>query len=296
MSKIVHLAAKRGFCSGVVRALDAVERALKEGPLPVYVLHEIVHNEHVVAHWKARGVRFVNEPEEAEGGTLIFSAHGVSRAIEERAAALGVRLIDATCPIVKGLHRKAEMFAAEGRKILLFGKKGHREIEGVVGRVDSEVTVIESKEALLSYLAVLPEEEKKNGLFACLSQTTLNADDVAEMRALLASSLRHLAVDAEVCFATRDRQNAVRLLAQQCEFVIIVGSPGSSNSKRLCETASAAGARAILLSDPEEFDCSLLDGVSTVGVSSGASAPEELVRKLLGILKQYGFETVPGEC
>ena len=295
MSKIVHLAAKRGFCSGVVRALDAVERALKEGPLPVYVLHEIVHNEHVVAHLTARGVRFVNEPEEAEGGTLVFSAHGVSRAIEERAAALGVRLIDATCPIVKALHRKAEAFAAEGRKIILFGKKGHREIEGVVGRVDSDVAVIESKEALAAYLASLPEEEKRNGLFACLSQTTLNADDVAEMRGLLASSLNHLAVDAEVCFATRDRQNAVRLLAEQCEFVIIVGSPGSSNSRRLCETASAAGARAILLSDPEKFDPSLLDGVSSVGVSSGASAPEELVRELLGVLKRHGFEEVPDE-
>ena len=292
MSGIVYLAARRGFCSGVERALRMVGEALERGPLPVYVLHEIVHNEHVVEQLKARGVRFINEPEEAGSGTLIFSAHGVSREIEERSRKPGIHLIDATCPIVKSLHRKAEDFAAQGFRILLFGKKGHREIEGVLGRISSEVTVLDSEKAVREFLASLSGEERKNSRFACLSQTTLNSDDVAGMRALLASSLAHLEINADVCFATRDRQNAVKELAEKCEFIIIVGSAGSSNSKRLCETAASCGARAILLSDPRKFDVSLLKGVTTVGVSSGASAPEELVSELLEILKREKFELV----
>jgi len=289
--KTVILASKRGFCSGVERALKIVEEALHTGPHPVYVLHEIVHNEHVVEGLRARGVRFIEEVEEARGGTLIFSAHGVSRAIEERAEKLGVRLIDATCPIVKALHRKAEEFAAQGCHILLFGKKGHREIEGVLGRISSPVTVLESEQALREWLGTLSQEQRESGKFACLSQTTLNADDVAVMRTILAEHLRHLEVHADVCFATRDRQNAIRELAEKCDLVLIVGSAKSSNSKRLQETAEACGARAVLLSGPEAFDPALLNGIRTVGVSSGASAPEELVQALLAKLQSLGYRT-----
>ena len=158
--KNIYLASKRGFCSGVERALQTVEEALKKGPLPIYVLHEIVHNEHVVNQLRSLGVHFINEPEEADSGTLIFSAHGVSREIEKRAERLGIRLIDATCPIVKSLHRKAENFAEQGYRILLFGKQGHREIEGVLGRIQTEVTVLENEQAVRKWLDSLPEKER----------------------------------------------------------------------------------------------------------------------------------------
>ncbi len=288
--KIVILASKRGFCSGVERALKAVDEALKTGPHPVYVLHEIVHNEHIVEQLRRKGVFFIEEPEEAESGTLIFSAHGVSREVEARAEALGIHLVDATCGIVKSLHHKAEKFERSGMRILLFGKKGHREIEGVLGRVSCPVTVLENKAAVSEFLNTLTAKERNECHFGCLSQTTLNSDDVLEMRRLLSESLTHLEVDADVCFATRDRQNAVKELAAKCGLVLIVGSAKSSNSRRLCETAASCGAEALLISDPGCFDPAVLERHTAVGVSSGASAPEELVTELLEILRRSGFQ------
>ena len=196
MNPEILLAEPRGFCAGVERALQTVEKALSEGPFPVYVLHEIVHNECIVNELKKRGVRFINEPEEAEdGGTLIFSAHGVSRDVEERAAKLSLKVIDAACPIVKALHRKMEQFSLAGKEIILFGRKGHREVEGLLGRVSTPVHVIESQEGLQNFLA--QADRKKS--YACLSQTTLNADDIHAMTEELKKALPDLEVSAEVC-------------------------------------------------------------------------------------------------
>ncbi len=276
MRKIL-LASPRGFCAGVERALKTVDDALKTGPFPVYVLHEIVHNENVVESLRRRGVIFIDDPEEAGGGTLIFSAHGVSRKVEERAARLKVRVVDAACPIVKSLQRRIEAFEADGCEIILFGKKGHREVEGLLGRVHSTVHVVDSEGALEAFLAAADPAKH----YACLSQTTLNADDVARMGRRLQEKLPHLTFAAEVCFATRDRQRAVKELAGQCDVILVVGSEKSSNTRRLCETAAACGVRSYRLSGAEDFAPSMIAGAKRVGITSGASAPEELVRKLL---------------
>lgn len=272
----ILLAEPRGFCAGVERALRKVDEALRDGPFPVYVLHEIVHNETVVESLRRRGVIFIDEPSEAGGGTLIFSAHGVSRAVETEAAGLGIRVVDATCPIVKSLHRRMEEYAGAGRVILLFGRNGHREVEGLLGRVNVPVTVIESEAELEIFLKTADRGKK----YACLSQTTLNAEDVARMGARLRAELPDVEVAAEVCFATRDRQAAVRKLAETCPVILVVGSAKSSNTKRLYETALECGVRAHLLPDAAALNPEWVRGVSRIGITSGASAPEELVQAL----------------
>ena len=272
----IRLAEARGFCAGVERALNKVEEALRIGPFPVYVLHEIVHNETVVDGLRKRGVIFIDDPAQAKSGTLIFSAHGVSRAVEEQAAKTGVKVVDATCPIVKSLHRRMEEFAAAGKTIILFGRNGHREVEGLLGRVDAPVKVIESPEELESFL----KTADKTKPYACLSQTTLNASDVERMGARMREILPDVTMASEVCHATKERQEAVKKLAETCEAILVVGSRKSSNTQRLYETAKAAGVRAYLLGDASEFQEEWLDGVKTVGITSGASAPEELVTEL----------------
>ena len=278
----ILLAEPRGFCAGVERALRKVEEALREGPFPVYVLHEIVHNETVVESLRRRGVIFIDEPAEAQGGTLIFSAHGVSRAVEKESAELGIRVVDATCPIVKSLHRRMEEYAASGREILLFGRNGPREVEGLLGRVNVPVTVLESDAELEHFLKTADRRKK----YACLSQTTLNAEDVERMGKRLLAELPDVEVAAEVCFATRDRQNAVRKLAEKCPVILVVGSAKSSNTKRLYETARECGCRAYLLPDASALNPDWVEGASRIGITSGASAPEELVQKLIARLSE----------
>ena len=287
MNPEILLAEPRGFCAGVERALQTVEKALSEGPFPVYVLHEIVHNECIVNELKKRGVRFINEPEEADdGGTLIFSAHGVSRDVEERAAELSLKVIDAACPIVKALHRKMEQFSLAGKEIILFGRKGHREVEGLLGRVSTPVHVIESQEGLQNFLA--QADRKKS--YACLSQTTLNADDIHAMTEELKKALPDLEVSAEVCFATRDRQNAVRDLAACCDLILVAGSQQSSNTKRLLDVALRNGVKAYLLPDAGSLRKEWLQNVSAVGITAGASAPESLVKELTEKIRIYTQE------
>ena len=287
MNPEILLAEPRGFCAGVERALQTVEKALSEGPFPVYVLHEIVHNECIVNELKKRGVRFINEPEEADnGGTLIFSAHGVSRDVEERTAKLSLKVIDATCPIVKALHRKMEQFSLAGKEIILFGRKGHREVEGLLGRVSTPVHVIESQESLQNFLA--QADRKKS--YACLSQTTLNADDIHAMTEELKKALPDLEVSAEVCFATRDRQNAVRDLAACCDLILVTGSQQSSNTKRLLDVALRNGVKAYLLPDAGSLRKEWLQNVSAVGITAGASAPESLVKELTEKIRIYSQE------
>jgi len=272
----IRLAKVRGFCGGVERALHKVEEALRTGPFPVYVLHEIVHNETVVARLRERGVIFIDDLTEAASGTLIFSAHGVSRAVEEQAAKPGIKVVDATCPIVKSLHRRMEEFAAAGKTIVLFGRNGHREVEGLLGRVSVPVKVIESEAELEEFLKTADKSKE----YACLSQTTLNASDVERMSARLKAVLPEVTAASEVCHATRERQEAVKELAKDCPVILVVGSPQSSNTHRLYETALGEGVRAYLLGSAAEFRKEWLKGVSRVGITSGASAPEELVREL----------------
>ena len=276
MGPEIRLAEVRGFCAGVERALRKVEDALQTGPFPVYVLHEIVHNEKVVDGLRERGVIFIDHPAEAESGTLIFSAHGVSRQVEAEAAKQNVKVIDATCPIVKSLHRRIEQFAASGKNIVLLGRIGHREVEGLLGRVDVPVTVIESPEELERFL----ETADKTKSYACLSQTTLNASDVERMGARMREILPDVTMASEVCHATKERQEAVKKLAETCEAILVVGSRKSSNTRRLYETALAQGVRAHLLENAAELDEEWLKGVSRIGITSGASAPEELVQEL----------------
>ena len=276
MKPEIRLAEVRGFCAGVERALRKVEEALQKGPFPVYVLHEIVHNEQVVAGLRKRGVIFIDDLSEAKSGTLIFSAHGVSRAVEAAAAELNVKIVDATCPIVKSLHRRMEMFAASGKHIVLFGRNGHREVEGLLGRADVPVTVIESPEELEEFLKTADRSEA----YACLSQTTLNASDVERMGERLREALPDVTLASEVCHATEERQEAVKKLTESCEVILVVGSRKSSNTRRLYELAQSGGARAYLLGNASEFQAEWIKGAVSVGITSGASAPEELVQEL----------------
>lgn len=276
MKTEIRLAEVRGFCAGVERALHKVEEALRTGPFPVYVLHEIVHNEKVVESLRKRGVIFIDDPAEAESGTLIFSAHGVSRAVEDAAAKRNVKIVDATCPIVKQLHRRMEEFAAAGKTIVLFGRNGHREVEGLLGRVEVPVTVIESQKEVEEFLKTADRSKP----YACLSQTTLNASDVERMGKRLQTALPDVTMASEVCHATKERQDAVRKLAETCKVILVVGSRKSSNTRRLYETAQAGGAKAYLLADASEFRPEWIEGTDRVGITSGASAPEELVKEL----------------
>lgn len=273
----ILLASVRGFCAGVERALQIVESALQAGPFPVYVLHEIVHNELVVQSLRERGVIFIDEVEQASGqGTLIFSAHGVSRKVEESARRTDLTIVDATCPIVKKLHRNMEEYASQKRHILLFGKKGHREVEGLLGRVDSPVTVLESPAEVEEFL----QKADRHLPYGCLSQTTLNAQDVAEMSSRLQQELSDLQISANVCFATRDRQNAVRLLAKECSVILVVGSGKSSNTRRLLETARSCGVDSYLVPSADALKEEWIQPHKVIGITSGASAPESLLESV----------------
>ena len=284
----IFLADVRGFCAGVERALQIVEKALQEGPFPVYVLHEIVHNEAVVEDLRKRGVVFADHIRQipAGSGTLIFSAHGVGKMVEKEATATSLHIVDATCPIVKKLHRKMEEYEAQSRHILLLGKKGHREVEGLLGRVDSPVTVLDSIPVVESFL----KEANRTLPYGSLSQTTLNAADVEKMSLLLKERLPDLEISAEVCFATRDRQNAVRVLAQKCSLVLVVGSEKSSNTKRLLETAIQCGAKAYLVPRAGAVKPEWFRGVSSVGVTSGASCPESLLQDVCAEIRHITGE------
>ncbi len=279
----ILLAEPRGFCSGVRRALEMVDQVLAGGQAapPVCILHEIVHNEHVVNGLKSRGIRIIETPEEAPPeGTLILSAHGVSAEVEARSRRACLTVIDATCPLVKAVHRRAAALSESGFVILLFGKHGHREVEGILGRIKGESHLIETPEEACAFR---PDPGKR---YACLSQTTLNAGEIADMTAILKEKIPDLLAGANVCHATEERQEAVRRLASVCDAVIVIGSEKSSNSRRLAELVSAAGKRSVLIPCASALDPAFLDGVKTLGIASGASAPEELMEELLGELRK----------
>ena len=289
----VVLAEPRGFCAGVDRAIEIVERALIKFGAPIYVRHEIVHNTYVVNDLKAQGAIFIEELSEVPpGATLVFSAHGVSQAVRREAAERGFSIFDATCPLVSKVHRQAERQIAAGRHILFIGHRGHPEVIGTLGQVpEGSITLVETLEdvAALSFTADTP--------LAFLTQTTLSVDDTADVVAALHQRFPGIAGPRadDICYATSNRQAAVKAIAPQCQLVLVIGAPNSSNSRRLVEVAERCGARSRLIERASDIDPAWLEGVTTLGLTAGASAPESLVREvaaMLGELRDVSEEVV----
>ena len=289
-AKRVLLAAPRGYCAGVDRAVIAVEKALDHYGAPVYVRKEIVHNKYVVETLAKRGAIFVEETDEVpEGARVVFSAHGVSPAVHAAAAARSLQTIDATCPLVTKVHKEAVRFASDDYDILLIGHEGHEEVEGTHGEAPDHIQIVNSPDDVDSVTVRDPEK------VIWLSQTTLSVDETMEtVRRLRARfpSLQDPPSD-DICYATQNRQVAVKKLAPECELVLVVGSTNSSNSVRLVEVALDAGADASYLVDyAAEIDPAWFEGVTTVGLTSGASVPEILVREVVELLAEHGFADV----
>ncbi|MDZ7588917.1 MAG: 4-hydroxy-3-methylbut-2-enyl diphosphate reductase [Parasphingorhabdus sp.] len=288
------VAAPRGFCAGVDRAIKIVELAIEKYGAPVYVRHEIVHNRFVVDSLRALGAVFVETLDDVPDGVpVVFSAHGVPKAVPHKAESRGLEYLDATCPLVSKVHRQAERQVAAGRHIIFIGHAGHPEVIGTFGQVDEgRMTLVEN----LSDVANLPEAAA--GSLAFLTQTTLSVDDTAEIVAALQKRFPDIVgpKGEDICYATSNRQDAVKAIAQSCELFLIIGAPNSSNSLRLVEVAERNGCRAMLIQRASEFDLDLLNGVATVGVTAGASAPEILVRELVShIASRYDVVEVQNE-
>lgn len=282
------IAAPRGFCAGVDRAIEIVERALERYGAPVYVRHEIVHNRYVVDGLKAKGAVFVEELSDVPDGVpVIFSAHGVPKAVPEEATTRGLQWLDATCPLVSKVHRQAEREASAGRHILFIGHRGHPEVIGTFGQVpDGTMTLIETLDDVTKL------EFAEDAPLAYLTQTTLSVDDTAEIIAALQRRFPQIAEPKaeDICYATSNRQAAVKAIATQCQLVLVIGAPNSSNSKRLVEVAERSGAQAHLIQRGTDIDPAWLEGVDTLGITAGASAPEDLVREVVAQLA--GFRTI----
>lgn len=288
--KQVLLAEPRGYCAGVDRAVETVERALEKHGAPVYVRHEIVHNRHVVDTLAAAGAVFVDETDEVpEGAIVVFSAHGVAPTVHESAAERELQVIDATCPLVTKVHNEAKRFARADYDILLIGHEGHEEVIGTAGEAPDHVQLVDGPDAVDS--VVVRDEDK----VVWLSQTTLSVDETMETVHRLRERFPRLQdpPSDDICYATQNRQTAVKAMAPECELVIVVGSRNSSNSMRLVEVALGAGCPAAHLVDyAGDIEESWLDGVQSVGVTSGASVPEVLVRGVLDTLAEHGYGTV----
>jgi 4-hydroxy-3-methylbut-2-en-1-yl diphosphate reductase len=290
MTKRVLLAKPRGYCAGVDRAVVTVEKALETYGAPVYVRKEIVHNKHVVETLTERGAIFVDEADQVpEGAMVVFSAHGVSPAVHEQAAARSLRTIDATCPLVTKVHQEAKRFARDDYDILLIGHEGHEEVEGTAGEAPAHVQLVDTAEDVERVTVRDPSKT------VWLSQTTLSVDETLVRVNQLKKRFPDLQdpPSDDICYATQNRQVAVKAMAAECDLVLVVGSQNSSNSKRLVEVALQAGARASYLVDyAREVDPAWLDGVMTIGVTSGASVPDILVMDLLSWLAERGFAEV----
>src|SRR5688500_5258046 len=273
------LAAPRGYCAGVDRAVQTVERALELYGPPVYVRKEIVHNKHVVEQLRERGAIFIEELDDAvpEGAVTVFSAHGVSPAVHADAEARGLRTIDATCPLVTKVHREAVKFAGDGYTIVLIGHAGHEEVEGTMGEAPEHIVLVETEEDVDRLEVADPER------IAYISQTTLSVDETRAIIARLRERCPGITGPRtdDICYATTNRQAAVKQLAQQCDLVLVIGSQNSSNSQRLVEVAREHGAESHLIDNARQVQEEWLEGKRVVGISSGASAPEELVTALV---------------
>jgi 4-hydroxy-3-methylbut-2-en-1-yl diphosphate reductase len=290
MDKRVLLAKPRGYCAGVDRAVVTVEKALEQYGAPVYVRKEIVHNKHVVETLSERGAIFVDETDEVpEGALVVFSAHGVSPAVHQEAADRSLRTIDATCPLVTKVHNEAKRFAREDYDILLIGHEGHEEVEGTYGEAPTHIQLVDTAADVDKVVVRDPSK------VVWLSQTTLSVDETMVRVRQLQDRFPDLQEPPsdDICYATSNRQTAVKTMAPECDLVLVVGSKNSSNSVRLVEVALQAGARASYLVDyAREVDPAWLEGVTTVGVTSGASVPDILVMELLAFLATHGYGSV----
>ena len=287
--KRVLLAAPRGYCAGVDRAVETVEHALDLHGAPIYVRKEIVHNKHVVHELEKRGAIFVDqETEVPEGEMVVFSAHGVAPSVHENAAKRNLRTIDATCPLVTKVHVEARKFAEDGYTIFLIGHEGHEEVEGTTGEAPDNIVLVQT-EAEVESLEV-PDPDRT----AFITQTTLSVDETTAIIEALKRKFPNITGPKtdDICYATTNRQQAVKALAKQCELVLVIGSTNSSNSNRLVEVAREHGADSYLIDNHLQVDEAWLEGVETVGITSGASAPEELVARLVQLFEERGVTDV----
>ena len=285
----VVLAEPRGFCAGVERAIEIVERALHKFGAPIYVRHEIVHNTYVVDDLKQKGAIFIEELAEVPpGATLVFSAHGVSQSVRKEAAARGFSIFDATCPLVSKVHMEVAKLSREGYHFIMIGHKGHPEVEGTMGQLDSGIYLVEDVDDV-ERLEVAQSER-----LAVVTQTTLSVDDAAQILAAVKRRFPDVRQPKrqDICYATQNRQDAVKVMAPGCDVVIVVGSPNSSNSNRLREVAEHMGAQAYMVDSAADLRAEWIAGRRRVGVSAGASAPEVLVRELIERLKALGASSV----
>jgi 4-hydroxy-3-methylbut-2-enyl diphosphate reductase len=290
----VVLAQPRGFCAGVVRAIDIVERALKKYGAPVYVRHEIVHNKHVVERLKAKGARFVEELDEVPPNAVtVFSAHGVSKAVVNDAGARGLPVLDATCPLVTKVHNQGKRYVEKGRTVVLIGHAGHPEVEGTMGQIDAPVHLVQS-EAEVETLPIPLDTP-----VAYITQTTLSVDDTKGIIAALQRRFSDIVGPdtRDICYATQNRQSAVRDLCQVADVILVVGAQNSSNSNRLREIGTESGIPSYLIADGSELDPDWVKDASVIGVTAGASAPEVLVEDVIEALRRLGpvdVTTLPG--
>ena len=289
MTPTILLANPRGFCAGVDRAIAIVERALEKFGAPIYVRHEVVHNTFVVNDLKAKGAIFVEELDEVPAGaTVIFSAHGVSKAVRAEAEARGLNVFDATCPLVTKVHVEVSKMHDKGYEIVMIGHKGHPEVEGTLGQSESGMHLVETPEDVASLQVADPDK------LAYVTQTTLSVDDAARVVDALRARFPHITGPKkdDICYATQNRQDAVKKLAVESDVVIVVGSPNSSNSNRLREVAENLGVPAYLVDGAADIEPAWLEGKQHVGISAGASAPEILVEAVIGRLKKLGATNV----
>jgi 4-hydroxy-3-methylbut-2-en-1-yl diphosphate reductase len=285
----ILLAQPRGFCAGVDRAIEIVERAIKLFGAPIYVRHEIVHNAYVVEDLRKKGAVFVEVLDEVpSGSTVIFSAHGVSRAVREEAEARGLRIYDATCPLVTKVHIEVAKMRHEGLDIIMIGHKGHPEVEGTMGQCGEGMYLVESVEDVNALDLLDP------GRIAFVTQTTLSVDDASEIIAALKARFPGIREPKkqDICYATQNRQDAVKFMAPQCDLVIVVGSPNSSNSNRLREVAEKRGVPAYMVDSPDQIDPAWVEGKRRIGVTAGASAPEVLAQAVILRLRELGVRNV----
>jgi 4-hydroxy-3-methylbut-2-en-1-yl diphosphate reductase len=283
------LAQPRGFCAGVDRAIEIVERALILHGAPIYVRHEIVHNDHVVNDLRTKGAVFVDEIADVpDGGTVIFSAHGVSLAVRDEAAQRDLRIFDATCPLVTKVHMEVAKMRKAGKEVVMIGHAGHPEVEGTMGQIDSGIYLVETVEDVEKLQVKQPDE------LAYVSQTTLSVDDCQLVISALLKRYPKIIQPKkqDICYATQNRQDAVKFMAPMCDLVIVIGSPTSSNSNRLREVAEKMNCEAYMIGSAAELNPSWLVGKKRVGITAGASAPEVLVDQLVARLKELGVKTV----
>jgi len=285
----LHLANPRGFCAGVDRAIEIVERAINKYGAPIYVKHEVVHNKYVVDDLKAKGAIFIEDLDDVPvGKTLIYSAHGVSLQVRTDAKKRKLRVFDATCPLVSKVHAEVIRHRKKGLEVIMIGHKGHPEVEGTMGQASSGILLVESIDDVTKLVVADPEK------LAYVTQTTLSVDDAAKIVGALILKYPKIKVPAkeDICYATQNRQDAVKSLAEHCDLIVVVGSSNSSNSNRLREVAETKGVRAFLIDNEADLKTEWLDGVTKVGVTAGASAPEVLVSAVVERLRSLGVGVV----